>query len=107
MNLTLSQPLRQGISHQLLFLRENGREEQNFVSSAFPIPDTFQGSSSEDKRNHDINQRVQRPDRKKKNIWISKNWEKSEEITANCDAHSEERKETHEKEEIFISDYLC
>ena len=24
---------------------------------------------------------------KKKNIWISKNWEKSEEITANCDAH--------------------
>ena len=35
--------------------------------------------------------------KKKKNIWISKNWEKSEEITANCDAHSEERKETPEK----------
>ena len=34
---------------------------------------------------------------KKKNIRISKNWEKSEEITANFDAHSEERKETPEK----------
>ena len=44
---------------------------------------------------------------KKKNIWISKNWEKSEEITADCDAHSEERRETPEKNKRFLYLIIC